>query len=303
MQQNKLTIVPLHLGEPIPLPVPITDDLAVDTVEGVLSPDHFDLWRDYVSKKDRDTLSSAKVGIVHRFSSEHHIGKPEADSQDKVYKVFVLLRLIRPTTHRYSNIQVDFSTGVPNVFGFTQPMAVPNTPNLETFNRIHYRHLQELCNLLPAFLSFVNSAPRNLVRAIRMYESGYSDINDPLLQFVAWTIGIESVLSRDRDKLSGSQLIARVTDQLGAETNVYSDAEVELFPEAPRPVTIKEVLRDMVEVRNRVVHGVGVPPKFDEIELRSAATAEKIHYVDILREAASFTLRKLILRAVEGRDA
>ena len=238
-----------------------------------------------------------------RFSSGEHMGKAEVDSQDRVYRAFLLLRLVRPTNHRYSNIQIDFNAGAPNVFGFAQPMSIPNTPNLETFNRIHRRHLLELSKLLPAFFSFVGSAPRNFIRAVRMYESGYSDINDPLLQFVAWTIGIESVLSGDQKRLTGAELVAQVIERLGADTNIYSDVEFELFPEAPPHTMIKDVLPDIIEARNHVVHGVGVPSRFDEIDLKSAATAEKIHYVDVLREAASFMLRGLILRAVEERDA
>src|SRR4051812_39694726 len=98
MQTNKMTILPLHLvNESIPLPVPIADDLSVEAVEGILRPELFNLWQDYVSKKDRDSLSSTKLGIIHRFWSEYHISKPEADSQDTIYKTFLLLRLIRPT--------------------------------------------------------------------------------------------------------------------------------------------------------------------------------------------------------------
>jgi hypothetical protein len=304
MEHNKMTILPLHLvDETIPIPMPIADDLSLDSVGGILLPDLFNLWQDYVSKKDRDSLASTNLGVIHRFSSGHHIGKPEADSQAKIYKVFLLLRLIRPTNERYSNIQVDFNAGVPNVFGFTQPMAVPNTPNLETFNRIHYSHLKRLFKLLPLFLSFAESAPRNMIRAIRMLEIGYSEVTDPLLQFVTWMIGIESVLSGDRDRLNSAELIPQITKRLGADTNVYSEVEHAVLPTKPEPVTIRSVLPDLFEARNRVVHGVGVPSKFDDMAISSAATGEQIHYVDVLREAASFMLRKLILQAVESRDA
>lgn len=306
-KENKMTILPLHLSDwgiaPIPLPIQIADDLTLDSIEGILQPSNFDLWRDYVAKKDRDDLSSTKAGVIHRFVSEGHIGKPEVDSQDRIYKTFVLLRLIRPTNERYSNIQVDFRTGASNVFGFTQPTSIPNTPNTQTFNRFHAAHFAELSRLLPKFMDFLNSAPRNLIRAVRMFESGYSEISDPLLQFVSWTIGVESLFSNDQRQPEESELVHGITKKIGPDTNIYSEAEVELFPFKPDPITVGKVLPDIIESRNRVIHGVGVPERFDQMRLTSPATAESIHYVDVLREAASFILRKLILLAVEDRDA
>ena len=306
-KENKMTILPLHLSDwgiaPIPLPMRIAHDLTLDSIEGVLQPSNFDLWRDYVAKKERDDLSSTKAGVIHRFSSEGHIGKPEVDSQDRIYRTFVLLRLIRPTNERYSNIQVDFRTGASNVFGFAQPTSIPNTPNTQTFNRFHTEHFAELSRLLPMFMDFLNSAPRNLIRAVRMFESGYSEIGDPLLQFVTWTIGMESLFSDDQYRPDDLDLVRRITKRIGADTNIYSEAEVELFPVRPDAVTIGKVLPDIIESRNRVVHGIGVPERFEEMHLTSPATGEAIHYVDVLREAASFILRKLILLAVEGRDA
>lgn len=301
---NKMTILPLyHCDRGLTVPITISDDLVVDTVEGILRPDHFDLWHDYVAKKERDKLASTKTGLIHRFSSEEHVGKREVDSAGRIYKTFLLLRLIRPTRERYSNIQVDLRSGAANVFGFTQPMAFPNTPNTQTFNMFHEKHFIELSRLLPKFLHFSISAPRNLIRAVRMFESGYSEIDDPLLQFVTWIIGVESVFSEDQRQVQYPELIRRITGLLGMETDIYSESEFGLFPERPAPVTLDAVLPDIIELRNRVVHGVGAHPAFDDRKVSSPATGETIHYVDVLREAASFILRKLVLRAIEDVDA
>src|SRR5260370_19134186 len=96
-KHRKMTILPIDGSDwGLALPIPIADDLIVDTVEGVLQPNNFDLWHDYVAKKNRENLSSTKVGVIHRFSSDEHIGKAQFDSQDAIYKTFELLRLLRP---------------------------------------------------------------------------------------------------------------------------------------------------------------------------------------------------------------
>jgi hypothetical protein len=301
---NKMTILPLHHCDwSLTAALRVADDLALESVEGILRPENFDLWHDYVAKKERDDLSSVKAGIIHRFSSKEHIGRTEVDSQELIYKTFLLLRLIRPTRERYSNIQVDFPSGTANVFGFAQPTSFPNTPNTQTFNLFHREHFLELSRLLPKFLHFAGSASRNLIRAVRMFESGYSEIGDPLLQFVTWTIGVESFFSEDQHPVQDFDLFRGVSERLGAETDIYSEAEFDLFPYRPDPVKVASVLPDVIELRNRVIHGIGAHPRFDDRNVTSPATGETIHYVDVLRETASFILRKLILQEIEGVDA
>lgn len=68
---NKMTILPLHYWDwKINMPVQLSADLMAENIEGLLTPSNFELWHEYVSKKDRDNLSSARLGIVHRFSSQ-----------------------------------------------------------------------------------------------------------------------------------------------------------------------------------------------------------------------------------------
>ncbi|HWW16832.1 MAG TPA: hypothetical protein VN310_19380 [Candidatus Dormibacteraeota bacterium] len=297
---NKMTILPLHYCDRrLNLPIGIGVDLTVESIEGLLRPDNFELWRDYVTKKEREDLASTRVGIVHRFSSEDHVGRLEVDSQDKVFKAFVFLRLIRPTRERYSNIQLSVKDGQPDVFSFAHAAPLsPNAPNLQVFNTFHQGHLERLVRLLPKFLHFASSGLLYRTRAVRFFEAGYSQVADPLLQFVTWMIGIESLLSEDAAPVAQGDLVRRIEELIGAETNIYSEAETELFPREPAPLLIKELLPDIFTLRNRAVHGVRGPSSFDERTTSSPATNEAVHYVDVLREGASFVLRNLVLKAI-----
>ncbi len=208
---NKMTILPLHdCDQRVTVPIGVGTDLTVENVEGILRPEHFDLWSDYVPKKEREDLNSTRIGIVHRFSSEDHTGKAEADSQDKVFKTFVFLRLIRPTRERFSNIQLSLRGGQPDVFSFAQPTPVtPNAPNLQVFNTFHQGHLERLIRFL----------------------------------------------SGDSGVVSRSALVRKIEEQLGSETDIYSEAEVDLFPDRPTSLAVGKILPDMLELRNLAVHG------------------------------------------------
>lgn len=299
-----MTVVPLHYGDrELEMPIRMTGDFSVENVEGLLRPENFDLWRDYISKKERDDLTSTKIGLIHRFFSQEHIGKPEADSQDKVWKAFILLRILRPTRLQYSNIQLKIETGTPDVFSVTHagPLT-PNAPYLQVFNRIHEKHLTELGELLPRFLNFTLSAPWYQTRAIRYFESGYSQISDPLLQFLTWTTAIESFLAEDRNPVPDRDLLTRINELVGLQNDIFSESEAELFS-SPPSLTVADVLPDILVMRNNVSHGIRVPESFDGRSIISAATGETVHYADVLREATSFILRKLILSAVRGSNA
>jgi hypothetical protein len=298
---NKMTIVPLHYcDERLTVPIGLGTDLTVENVAGILRPEHFDLWSDYVPKKEREDLSSTEIGIVHRFSSKEHIGRAEADSQDKVFKAFIFLRLIRPTRERYSNIQLSLNDNKPDVFSFSHPVpAGPNTPNLQAFNRFHQEDLDRLVRELPKFLHFATPPPLYRIRAVRFFEAGYAQVTDPLLQFITWMMGIESMFSEDKAPLERQTLIRRIEELLGSDTDIYSEAELALFPDEPTPLLVREILPDLFALRNSAVHGIGVPSGFDDRTTQSPATGEAVHYVDVLREGASFVLRKLVLKAIK----
>lgn len=298
---DKMTMLPLHYCDArLIVPIGIGTDLTVENVEGILRPENFDLWSDYISKKEREDISSAKIGIVHRFSSEDHIGRAEADSQDKVFRTFIFLRLIRPTREQFSNIQLSLKSGQPDVFSLAQQAPVtPNVPNLQMFNTFHQEHLEQLVRQLPKFLRFATPPPLYKIRAVRLFEAGYSQVTDPLLQFVTWMMGIESFLSEDAGPVESTALIRKIERQIGSTTDIYSEAEHDLFADRPRPLTIGEILPDMLKLRNVAVHGAAVPPSFDDRTTISPATREEIHYVDVLREGASFILRNLALKKIK----
>ena len=68
------------------------------------------------------------------------------------------------------------------------------------------------------------------------------------------------------------------------------DAEVLAY--SPKSIPVKDLLADILDMRNRVLHGVRIPPSFDARMTTSPATGQQVHYVDVLREGTSFMGRK-----------
>jgi hypothetical protein len=120
---------------------------------------------------------------------------------------------------------------------------------------------------------------------------------------MAWTTAIESFFSEDKAPLSQEELVEKIGGRIEGATDIHSDVDVDLLAYSLKPVPLNSLLADILEARNCVVHGVRIPPAFDERGSTSPATGEMVHYVDVLREGASFLLRKLLLKAIGEIDA
>src|SRR5690349_10631819 len=108
---NKATIIPVETGPGelrLDRPLAITDSLTFENVEGWLNPERFVVWRDWLSRKDRENLSSIRYALLHYFDSSMPTSREEADSDDFAFKVFACLRIIKPTRNNFEPIKVEF---------------------------------------------------------------------------------------------------------------------------------------------------------------------------------------------------
>src|SRR6266849_9653815 len=97
---QKATIVPLHYcGFDLKRDAeyPVLEGVSIRSLEGILTADNFKLWREYLSEKERTGLASVRMGIVNNFQSGGHLGREEDDSKELLHRIFVCLRLIKPT--------------------------------------------------------------------------------------------------------------------------------------------------------------------------------------------------------------
>lgn len=189
---HKATIIPvshpsweLRLEEPYRL----TQSLTFEKVQGLLNPELFSVWRDWISQRDRDNLSSIRFALMHYFDSSGHMGREEADSKDYGFKAFLCLRLIKPTKANFEPIQIQFKDEEQrkiDVFSIAHSTTIwPNVPDSESINSIALKDIQKLKELFPAFLDLATKGPENVRRAVRHFNAGYSEVRDPTIQLVS----------------------------------------------------------------------------------------------------------------------
>jgi hypothetical protein len=279
-------------------PFQVDTSLTFENASGLLKPEMFDVWRDMVSKRERDDLASVRFALVHRFESTDYVGREEVLSDDYAYKVFLCLRLIKPTKSVFQRIQVRLlDNEKPEVSGFQHPGIWPNVPDSESINDVNLTDVQILRALLPAFLKLASDGPENIRRAVRHFNVGYSELRDPTTQIVLWMTGIEALFTAEDSRLSRDELLSRIDESVGLETEIYESSPMQEYI-GEKSFKVGALFGDLVTLRNRLVHGQWIPSEWKERDGRTGLISA-IPYPDVLREAAGFILRKGILKHLE----
>jgi hypothetical protein len=296
---NKIVLVPLHSVEPTvagDLPIELTHEVFVRNTAGWLDEKHFELWRDYVSIAERRTLAGANVGLVCEFRDDSRGDDAADQAHDLLSKLFILFRIVNPTRSRFSAV---YLTRKPSeeieVFRLSQGSASPiNVPPSQTVNSLSSLNLRLGRELVGQFLAIATNGPERLRRAIRYYEEGYADIRDPVLQFVTWTMGISSILGRENQAVHQKEIKGAVSQYVPIDSQIFRESPLNEFVKFP-VLTVGDVIEDVWRLRDSFVHGSWIPPDLLHKTTYVAMSNEVVIYPDILRDAASFVLRKILL--------
>jgi hypothetical protein len=292
---EKYSVTPISFGDfengGLELPFSL-EGIRVDSIEGLLRPEHFAVWKHFVSGDSVDRLGRAKVALVHRFASGYVMGKDEEDSKDLLLKAFVCLRIVKPTRTPFSLVQYRATKdGNIDVFSAFWPSAGPlNLPESEVLNQIGPNDLLQLRALWPAFRKLRDSGPAHLLRATRYYEAGYAEQSHFDLQFITWMMGIEALYAGGDEPCSFEVIKERILQSVGPDTDIYEEAEGRAIY-APNALLVNDVIDKMFELRDRFVHGAWAPKSWLDKPMRSKISGGSLTLPDVLREAASFILR------------
>jgi hypothetical protein len=220
------------------------------------------------------------------------MGKDDEDSKELLGKAFACLRVVKPTRTPFSVVQCRIKQdGGFDVLGFTSPAnALPiNLPRSEILNDINEGDLEQLRRMWPRYRIIRESGPEHLRRATRYYETGYSDLRAGDLQFTTWVMGTEALYAEDEEPFSVGALKERILRDIDPDTDIYeghyrSSANLS-------PVRLGQILDNLFDLRNRLVHGAWAPKTWFEKTVRIDITGTPVSLPDALREAASFILR------------
>jgi hypothetical protein len=302
---EKFTAVPLFFdfnARPN-IPFQLTSDIVVDSLKGRLSTNNFMVWDKFVAERTIEFFTQMDSALVHRFYSSPGTGQKEEESKDRLHKIFVCLRMIRPTRTPFAVVQFKLKDDhQPDVFSFIEaddPVSLI-LPESEVLNHFNGNDLVKLRDLLPKFFAVDSATDTEYVRrAIRYYETGYSELHDPVLQFTVWMMGIESLFSGSENVHEPLAVQNRIKDAIGSE-DIYRDfADRDLYH--AETVLVSDIVKDLFTMRNHLVHGGWVPNEWINRKMRDSISGPAVNYADVLREAASFILRAGILKVVNER--
>lgn len=296
---EKYSMTPLfvELGDmPNRLPVHL-EDLSVEVAS--LRPKDFSLWTQYVSDYTLQFFETTNVALIHRFKSPYGMGKQDEDSKDLLRTAFACLRLVKPTSTPFSVIQFR-KTEQPSgddQYSFSPPDKKVYLPRSEVFNRITISDLEELRRSWPPYRKLRTLGPGHLRRATRYYETGY-ELKDGDIQFTTWVAGIEALYANGEEPCSADVIKARIFQAIGPETDIYRDLEYSFY--RPTSTSVKKVIDDIFELRNRFAHGAWAPPPWLQ-EGSSSAIGAPVAWAEVLRDAANFILRTGLRNTLSAR--
>jgi hypothetical protein len=300
---SKFTLTPVdvdQVDEQWRQPV-ITIRNGLSLEEGFVTPDQFDLWKDFISLRERNKLGSIRYALVHRFQGTLAQGKEDEDSKSFMNHVFVCLRLVKPTRLPFQVVQGYLKQERPEIYGFTHPLIERiNIPVTQSLNKIKAEDIKTLTAILPTFMDISRPEFKGLYlqRAIQFYEQGYSATADPTLQFVSWMIGVEAIISKG-EKIEQSQLASMLRERFG-DIDIKEPQWRDYFGKAHQPLLVGSQVENLMALRNALVHAQPVPPSLRA--MHDDYFGHKYELSAYLCAAAAMILQNAVLQEISALE-
>ncbi len=279
-------------------PIAIADSISCENVSGWISPKQFEFWGEYIAPKDRDVLAGVTHALVHRYRERRFFrGKPDVDSRTEVNYVFNCLRIIRPTSVPFRSVQGYFDNEQVEITGLSLSTAPRlHVPITQVLNRVNAQDIDALVRLFPGYKSVTNEPQNYLQRALFSYEQAYSSGVSGQLQFLSWMMGLEGVLSKGKELTMPQfrQAILRNFSDLDIKK-----PEWDTGPYFSDPLMVQQVVDDLIELRNAIVHARRYPESLQQQERDHLGASHS--RADYLNAAAAAMLRIALLKEIKSR--
>jgi hypothetical protein len=279
-------------------------DLPFEILPGIFLADvgkqmkHLDLelWsREYLSKHDVDKIQGWRHALVHYYSEEEYShGTPESQSRELLYRIFLGLRIVRPSRvpfqYLHARVKGDGSLDPSGFYRAEVPLTVCAC---DTWGPIRASDAELLRAVAPSLIRAFEMRCRPVTRAMSVLETGYNSPNVDV-KLLLWVTGLEALFTSSN--YSGAPVvIRRVRHFLGSKTQLYRSSDYPGFLSMPT-LRVKDLLQDIYRMRNSVAHGEWIPPEF---LARSGHAGGAKSYADVLLEAASIVLRLALTRILK----
>jgi hypothetical protein len=283
-----------------------TENLTIENVSSLLTPDTFSLWESELSRDTNNALKNLTSAIVHRYSSptERDAGLDE-HSANLVESAAACLGLIRPTRRsragKITGVIAADGTLNPQSFDIPNPAEVPEVQKLFT---IRMRDVELLRTILPEFLELyrkdvtgkLEDEYEPLRMAVQLYGEAYA-LHYWKARHILWWAAIESLYG-NAEEAAMARIFAFFGNKSmieGYRRSIYEPGDIPTcFPLASSSDhALGEMVPLIYEVRNASAHGQKVPDSHFSPIGHPFGTVVGI---DALAEAATFIIRKTITK-------
>jgi hypothetical protein len=288
------------------LPASILPGVTIENIKSHVPRDEFDHFQDYLSKRDIDALHDLNSSIVYRYDPDTS-GEEHQEAEAIVRNIAACLMLIRPTTKRMGFMRGQIRwDGTFKFESFDNPRDDVNVSMVQRLFAVRNGDLLRLQSVAEEFIRAMNGQFWKFRIPLVLYESGHFAHHYWKGRYALWCSALDAIYTTqpEFDKAkpyehTGSLVAkARIRWFLGEKTSIYAPGDIQTVDAEPS-ITIGEVLDDLYELRNAVVHGDRTPERFFK-ETR-IAYGQSVNRADVLHEALSFIIRSSLLRILEDR--
>jgi hypothetical protein len=281
------------------LPFAVGSGVFLADVHTQMKSADFSLWgQRYLSKEDIKELQSWRHALVHYFDAEEYLtSSPEESSRELVQRVFLSLRIVRPSWTPYQYLRaIVRPDGSFDPNGFSKAEGRLTVSSCDAANYVRKEDAELLRDILPTFLSVYDTACRPVQRAVRILELGYSSEFIDVKQLM-WVTALDAMFTSA--KHWGSDLaVRRIQHLIGPDVRIYQPKDFPSYMAVPS-FTVKQVARDIYRLRNKFAHGEWVPEEFLDRPGYSGKAGEQLNYADVLLEATGIILRMSLIRILK----
>jgi hypothetical protein len=244
------------------LPLQLSDGVTLEDVSLLFDIDAFAPMKGYMSKRDLETLGSAKYALVRRFGRENDatvISEQRTPTFEPVEALMACLRIIRPMRENLG-LMSGFvrSDGSVDLRQFKNPYNVSEVPEIEKLYALRTEDALLLKELAPTFLKAMRGEYWKVRMAVEFFQAGFFQTSYPKARFLFRCSAIDAIYSSRKLIRSNTQK-SRIKQFLGSKICIYETGDIpQSFQQAPE-ITIKKVLEPIYEVRNYIAHGDRIP--------------------------------------------
>ena len=287
-------------------PLEISDSILLEDISEIFEETAFDAYvpKDH-SEPEVESLKQMRYALTHRFECTHQ-DEPlqENRSEQLLYKLYLGLKVVRPTAGRFEVLHYNTSEPAPRLPRWERNTRETIVCDCESLNRIRLVDLQELAALGPSLLCALSIFRNPIAQAVQSLEVGYrADFLN--VRHLLWTIGLDALFTSTEWENRGKQVaVSRIKDFLGPNLPIHCGivSPDSALPE-PAPTSLGVILDHIYDLRNDFAHGSWPETNWaGKVCRRSADGIREIDYAEFLSECASATLRAALKKVLTDGD-